>query len=70
MAGGGTLQPGGGTGLQGKRTGSLRFTKFSNAYMLVYVREADWDRVMCNVDTTHIEPLLLQRLEVRCAEQC
>ena len=28
---------------------TFRFTKFSNAYMLVYVRETDWDQIMCKV---------------------
>ena len=24
-------------------------TKFSNAYMLVYIRESDWNTIMCDV---------------------
>lgn len=27
----------------------LRFTRHANAYMLVYVRESEWDAVMCQV---------------------
>lgn len=27
-----------------------RFARFSNAYMLVYVRVSDWDRIMCTTD--------------------
>lgn len=26
-----------------------KYTKFSNAYMLVYVRESDWNTIMCDV---------------------
>ena len=26
-----------------------KMTRFSNAYMLVYIRESDWDQIMCNV---------------------
>lgn len=29
----------------------LRFTRHANAYMLVYVRESEWDTVMCQVGT-------------------
>ncbi len=29
--------------------GALRFSKQSNAYMLVYVRKEDWERIMCPV---------------------
>eukprot|EP00878_Enallax_costatus_P010709 GHUV01011185.1.p1 GENE.GHUV01011185.1~~GHUV01011185.1.p1 ORF type:complete len:671 (+),score=192.28 GHUV01011185.1:167-2179(+) len=46
-----------------KRMGGLKFTKFSNAYMLVYVRESDWPRVMVPVTKDHIAPYLRQRLE-------
>lgn len=47
-----------------KRIGGLKFTKFSNAYMLVYVRVSDWPRVMVPVTKDHIAPYLRQRLEV------
>ena len=26
-----------------------KFTKYSNAYMLVYVRLSEWDQIMCEV---------------------
>lgn len=29
-------------------------TKFSNAYMLVYIRESDKNKIMCNVDEKDI----------------
>ncbi len=32
----------------------FKFTKYSNAYMLVYIREADKDKVICNVDEKDI----------------
>lgn len=47
-----------------KRLGGLKFTKFSNAYMLVYVRVSDWPRVMVPVTKDHIAPYLRKRLEV------
>jgi hypothetical protein len=43
----------------------LKFTKFSNAYMLVYVRLSDWQRYMSTVTKDGIAPYLLERLEVR-----
>lgn len=48
-----------------KRVGGLKFTRFSNAYMLVYVRVSDWTRVMCPVTKDDITPYLRERLEVR-----
>jgi hypothetical protein len=45
----------------------LKFTKFSNAYMLVYVRLSDWQRFMAPVAKDGIAPYLLERLEVRYA---
>ena len=33
---------------------SYRGTKFSNAYMLVYVRESEWDSIMCEVRVLHL----------------
>eukprot|EP00883_Tetradesmus_obliquus_P008816 jgi/Sobl393_1/19554/SZX64323.1 len=41
----------------------LKFTKFSNAYMLVYVRLSDWPRYMAPVAKDGIAPYLLERLE-------
>lgn len=32
----------------------FKFTKYSNAYMLVYIRESDKDKIMCNVDEKDI----------------
>jgi hypothetical protein len=32
----------------------FKFTKYSNAYMLVYIREADKDKIVCNVDEKDI----------------
>jgi ubiquitin carboxyl-terminal hydrolase 7 len=44
--------------------GGIKFTRFSNAYMLVYVRESDWPRFMCQVTKDDIAPYLRERLEV------
>lgn len=32
----------------------FKFTKYSNAYMLVYIRESDKEKVICNVDEKDI----------------
>ncbi|XWS73787.1 hypothetical protein CRYUN_Cryun02cG0159400 [Craigia yunnanensis] len=32
----------------------FKFTKYSNAYMLVYIRESDKDKIICNVDEKDI----------------
>ncbi|KAI3893573.1 hypothetical protein MKW92_052243, partial [Papaver armeniacum] len=32
----------------------FKFTKYSNAYMLVYIRESDKDKIFCNVDEKDI----------------
>jgi hypothetical protein len=32
----------------------FKFTKYSNAYMLVYIRYSDMDKVVCNVDEKDI----------------
>lgn len=32
----------------------FKFTKYSNAYMLVYIRECDKDKIICNVDEKDI----------------
>jgi ubiquitin carboxyl-terminal hydrolase 7 len=44
--------------------GGLKFTKFSNAYMLVYVRVSDWPRIMVPVTKDDIAAYLRERLEV------
>jgi hypothetical protein len=33
----------------------MRYTRFSNAYMLVYVREDDWDEIMCSVGKEELQ---------------
>lgn len=40
----------------------FKFTKYSNAYMLVYIRESDKDKIICNVD----EKDIAEHLRVRC----
>ncbi|RDX86284.1 Ubiquitin carboxyl-terminal hydrolase 13, partial [Mucuna pruriens] len=40
----------------------FKFTKYSNAYMLVYVRESDKDKIICNVDEKDIAEHLRIRL--------
>lgn len=40
----------------------FKFTKYSNAYMLVYIRECDKDKIICNVD----EKDIAEHLRVRC----
>eukprot|EP00246_Nothoceros_aenigmaticus_P013115 TRINITY_DN439_c0_g3_i1.p1 TRINITY_DN439_c0_g3~~TRINITY_DN439_c0_g3_i1.p1 ORF type:complete len:1081 (+),score=256.97 TRINITY_DN439_c0_g3_i1:216-3458(+) len=41
----------------------FKFTKYSNAYMLVYIRESDKDKVVCNVDEKDIAAHLQVRLK-------
>ncbi|GAU36434.1 hypothetical protein TSUD_19700 [Trifolium subterraneum] len=41
----------------------FKFTKYSNAYMLVYVRESDKDKIICNVDEKDIAKHLRIRLK-------
>uniref|UniRef100_A0A0E0F6V7 ubiquitinyl hydrolase 1 n=1 Tax=Oryza meridionalis TaxID=40149 RepID=A0A0E0F6V7_9ORYZ len=41
----------------------FKFTKYSNAYMLVYIRESDKDKIMCNVDEKDIAEHLRVRLK-------
>ncbi|ONM32287.1 Ubiquitin carboxyl-terminal hydrolase 13 [Zea mays] len=41
----------------------FKFTKYSNAYMLVYIRENDKDKIMCNVDEKDIAEHLRIRLK-------
>ncbi|CAI7812546.1 unnamed protein product [Closterium sp. NIES-53] len=41
----------------------FKFTKFSNAYMLVYIRESDRDSILCNVTENDIAQHLVARLK-------
>ena len=41
----------------------FKFTKYSNAYMLVYIRESDKEKIMCNVDEKDIAEHLRVRLQ-------
>ncbi|KAG8646912.1 ubiquitin C-terminal hydrolase 12 [Manihot esculenta] len=41
----------------------FKFTKYSNAYMLVYIRESDKDNIICNVDEKDIAEHLRVRLK-------
>jgi hypothetical protein len=41
----------------------FKFTKYSNAYMLVYIRESDKDKIICNVD----EKDIAEHLRVSCS---
>mmetsp|Transcript_35695 Transcript_35695/g.79387 ORF Transcript_35695/g.79387 Transcript_35695/m.79387 type:complete len:1131 (+) Transcript_35695:131-3523(+) len=47
----------------GYNNAPVRYTKYSNAYMLVYIRVSDWDRIVCNVTKDDIAPHLRDRLE-------
>ncbi|XP_024396662.1 ubiquitin C-terminal hydrolase 13 [Physcomitrium patens] len=42
---------------------AFKFTKYSNAYMLVYIRDSDKDKVICNVDEKDIAEHLQIRLK-------
>ncbi|XP_062207009.1 ubiquitin C-terminal hydrolase 13-like isoform X1 [Phragmites australis] len=46
----------------GLNTTPLRFTKYSNAYMLVYIRESDKDKIICDLDEKDISEHLKTRL--------
>ncbi|KAF3611037.1 hypothetical protein DY000_02050863 [Brassica cretica] len=41
----------------------FKFTKYSNAYMLVYIRESEKDKIICNVDEKDIAEHLRVRLK-------
>ncbi|XP_078441990.1 ubiquitin C-terminal hydrolase 12-like isoform X1 [Wolffia australiana] len=41
----------------------FKFTKYSNAYMLVYIREGDKEKIICNVDEKDIAEHLRMRLK-------
>ncbi|KAJ3669934.1 hypothetical protein LUZ60_010258 [Juncus effusus] len=47
----------------GLNTTPFKFTKYSNAYMLVYIRETDKDKIICNVDEKDIAEHLRIRLK-------
>jgi hypothetical protein len=42
--------------------GGMRFGKHSNAYMLVYVRVDDWERVMCAASDNDLSAPLKSRV--------
>lgn len=48
---------------------TFKFTKYSNAYMLVYIRVSDWDRIVCDVTKEDIADHLRKRLEQEQAEK-
>ncbi|KAE8700230.1 Ubiquitin carboxyl-terminal hydrolase 12 [Hibiscus syriacus] len=61
-------QYGGGRGIlpqtnPGFNNTPFKFTKYSNAYMLVYIRESDKDKIICNVDEKDIAEHLRERLK-------
>ncbi|TXG58062.1 hypothetical protein EZV62_015891 [Acer yangbiense] len=47
----------------------FKFTKYSNAYMLVYIRESDKDKIICNVDEKDIAEHLRVARDEDLAEQ-
>ncbi|XP_047177146.1 ubiquitin C-terminal hydrolase 13-like isoform X2 [Vigna umbellata] len=47
----------------GFNNSSFKFTKYSNAYMLVYVRESDKDKIICDVDELDIAEHVRMRLK-------
>ncbi|KXZ54806.1 hypothetical protein GPECTOR_4g877 [Gonium pectorale] len=59
----GSSPPAGGYGPAPAPGGGLKYAKFSNAYMLVYVRRQDWQTIMCDVTKDNIQKHLLDRLE-------
>ncbi|KAG6763361.1 hypothetical protein POTOM_030775 [Populus tomentosa] len=42
----------------------FKFTKYSNAYMLVYIRESDKEKIICNVDEKDIAEHLRVRYKI------
>ncbi|GER31693.1 ubiquitin carboxyl-terminal hydrolase [Striga asiatica] len=48
---------------QGINATPFKFTKHSNAYMLVYIRDSDKDKIMCRVDEKDIAEHLRERLK-------
>ncbi|CAL5354125.1 unnamed protein product [Camellia sinensis] len=47
----------------GLNNAPFKFTKYSNAYMLVYIRESDKEKIICNVDEKDIAEHLRERLK-------
>ncbi|XP_056164532.1 ubiquitin C-terminal hydrolase 12-like isoform X1 [Syzygium oleosum] len=47
----------------GFNSSPFKFTKYSNAYMLVYIRESDKDKIVCSVDEKDIAEHLRIRLK-------
>nr|XP_043631310.1 ubiquitin C-terminal hydrolase 12-like [Erigeron canadensis] len=47
----------------GYNNSPFKFTKYSNAYMLVYIRESDKEKIICNVDEKDIAEHLRTRLK-------
>ena len=41
----------------------FKFTKYSNAYMLVYIRESDKEKIICDVDEKDIAEHLRVNIE-------
>ncbi|KAG1672785.1 hypothetical protein FOA52_002773 [Chlamydomonas sp. UWO 241] len=60
-------QYGGDDDSMGSFGGGLKYAKNSNAYMLVYVRQSDWDKVMGDSTEEELAGPLRERLE---QEQC
>ncbi|CAN8269436.1 unnamed protein product [Cochlearia groenlandica] len=46
-----------------------KFTKYSNAYMLVYIRDSDKDKIICNADEKDIAEHLRARLKKELEEK-
>ncbi|KAI3419919.1 Ubiquitinyl hydrolase 1 [Psidium guajava] len=47
----------------GFNSSPFKFTKYSNAYMLVYIRDSDMDKIVCSVDEKDIAEHLRIRLK-------
>ncbi|KAL6614421.1 hypothetical protein ACP70R_036691 [Stipagrostis hirtigluma subsp. patula] len=47
----------------GLNAAPIRFTKYSNAYMLVYIRESDKEKIICDLDEKDISEHLKARLK-------
>lgn len=46
--------------------GGIKYAKQSTAYMLVYIRDSDWDRILCHSDKEDLVEHIRRRLEVIC----
>ncbi|KAK3162072.1 hypothetical protein QOZ80_1BG0084980 [Eleusine coracana subsp. coracana] len=53
----------------GLNTTPLRFTKYSNAYMLVYIRESDKEKIICDLNEKDISEHLKTRLRKELEEK-